>query len=151
MATWSEPPYRCAATGALSSVLLTDNNLNWYYLSVVTGILGLVWAVGLRALALHSLQNHKTRYKLSEGKRYTAIASENSRGGTEMSAKLNGISLLGARGISTGGGDGGSVGANVPARDSSKQRLKLDIHPASMVTSCSQLPLRNLIKQPPVL
>lgn len=147
MAMWS-CPYRCAVTGALSSVLLIDNNLNWYYLSVVIGVLGLVWAVGLRALALHSLQNHKTRYKLSEGKRYTAVASGSSRGGTEIGAKPNSASLLGAGGISTGGS---GVGANVPARDSSKQRLKLDIHPVSMVTSCSQLPMRNLIKQPPVL
>lgn len=134
--------------GVLSSVLLTDNNLNWYYLSVVIGVLGLVWAVGLRALVLHSLQNHKTRYKLSDGKRCTTVAGGSSRGGTELGVKSNGISLLGAGGMSIGGG---GVGANVPTRDSSKQRLKLDIHPTSMVTSCSQLPLRNLIKRPPVL
>ena len=141
--------------GILSSILLTEHGLNWYYLSVVTGALGLVWAVGLRALTLHSLQNHKTRYKLSEGKRYTSLAS-NGRvsggggGGVGKKEKSNGGPLLGVGGISIGVGGAGGVAVS-PARDSSRERLKLDINPASMMTSCSQLPLRNLVKRPPVL
>ena len=170
---------RCAVTGILSSILLTDHSLNWYYLSVVTGALGVVWTLGLRALTLHSLQNHKTHYKLSDGKRYTALSNVGrGRGGNggrsegpSSSTAANGLNALragilgsdsppspggtagglnisgssGAVGESSGGGGGRVV------RDSSKERLKLDVRPSAMMTSCSQLPLRNFIKQPPVL
>ena len=78
-------------TGALSSILVIDHGLNWYYLPVVTGAAGLVWALSLRALTLHSLQNHKTRYKLSDNKRHTTLATSSSSEG----AAANGASVTG--------------------------------------------------------
>ena len=137
---------RCAVTGMLSSILLIDHSLNWYYLSVVVAALSLVWVVCLRALALHSLQNHKTRYKLSESRRYTSLngKSGGSHGGAESPSKANG-------GITLGLSGGYSVGGGGVSRESSKERLKFDLHPTAMMTSCSQLPLKNLVRQPPIL
>ena len=124
--------YRYAVTGVLASMLLIDHGLNWYYLSVFTGALGVVWAIGLRALTIHSLQSHRTQYKLSESIRHSKTTSSSG-------AKVSGS------GLSVGGGGG------VGGRENSKDRLKLEVHPAAMMTSCSHLPLRNLIRQPPIM
>ena len=88
---WSPCSY--AVTGALLSILVIDHGLNWYYLPVVTGATGLVWALGLRALTLHSLQNHKTRYKLSDNKRHAALTASSS---SSEGAAANGASMMGA-------------------------------------------------------
>lgn len=86
-------PCSYAVTGTLLSILVIDHGLNWYYLPVVTGAAGLVWALGLRALTLHSLQNHKTRYKLSDNKRHTALTT--SSGGSSEGTAVNGGSVMG--------------------------------------------------------
>ena len=118
-------------------MLLIDHGLNWYYLSVFTGALGVVWAIGLRALTIHSLQSHRTQYKLSESIRHSKTTSS-SRELSSSGAKVSGS------GLSVGGG-------GVGGRENSKDRLKLEVHPAAMMTSCSHLPLRNLIRQPPIM
>lgn len=93
------PSCSYAVTGTLSSILVIDHGLNWYYLPVVTGAAGLVWALCLRALTLHSLQSHKTRYKLSDNKRHTAAltASSSSEG-----VANNGASMMGGAGLGIG-------------------------------------------------
>ena len=139
-------PSRCALAGILSSILVIDHGLNWYYLSVVTVTLALVWVVSLRAITLHSLQNHKTHYKLSEGKRYSLIGSASTNETT--SSATNGI---GVTRPSSGGSGGRGLTAGGGSRDGSRERLRLDVHPGSMVTSCTQLPLRNLLRRPPIL
>ena len=110
---------------------------------MVTGAAGLVWAIGLRALTLHSLQNHKTRYKLSDNKRHTTLTTTSSS--PEGASAANGASVKGA-GLKNSStlGIGGT-------RDGSRDRLKLEVHPSAMMSSCSQLPLKNLVKQPPIL
>ena len=128
-----------------------DHGLNWYYLPVLTGALALIWVISLRALTLHSMQAHRTHYKLSDGKRYSSLTAGSSLATSEVkSSAINGV---GASRPSSGGvgGLGAVAGGGSGSRDGSRERLKLDVHPGSMVTSCTQLSLRSLLKQPPVL
>ena len=60
------PFNRSTLVGIIGPALLFSHSRNWHYVFLIASVAGFVWAIGLRILSVHSLQRHRTHYKLSE-------------------------------------------------------------------------------------